>query len=220
MLHTCRGRSLALAGGCAVLLFSTARSADAQPQPSEGVYVSASALVEVKRFSGDPTTNKLDGQAFGGAFALGTSLGTRWDLEVGVDTARVTADVQQRSVTVQRKTITLQSRTRNRAMSVATLIRLRTAPHGRVQVGYLGGLSFVRLQRQFDTLAPAGTAAALVPRPFETVDYGAAPTVGIDARVVIAAHLSVVPAIHVSAFDFHDTSGVLVRPRIGIRCTF
>ncbi len=209
-----------LAGGCAAMLISAARSADAQPQPSEGMYVSVSALADVKRFSGDATTNVLNGQAFGGAVALGTSLARRWDLEVGVDAPRVTSDSQPRSVTVRRETITLQSRTGNRAMSVATLIRYRTAPRGRVQIGYLGGLSFVRLQRQFDTQGPADTPRALIPRPQELVDYDAAPTVGVDARIAIVARLSIVPAIHVSAFAFRDVSGVLVRPRIGVRWTF
>lgn len=220
MVQTRRGRSLALAGGCAALLISAARSADAQSQPPEGVYVSVSALADVKRFSGDPTTNVLDGQAFGGAVALGTSLATRWDLEVGVDTPRLTADIRPRSVTVRRSTITLQSRTRNQTVSVTTLIRFRTARRGRVQIGYLWGLSFLRLRRQFDTQAPADTPASLIPRPQELVDYGVAPTVGVDAHIAIAAHLSIVPAIHVSAFDFHNVSGVLLRPRIGVRWTF
>lgn len=220
MRRTPRRRLLTLAGGCAALLVSAARPADAQPQPAEGVYVSVGALADVKRFSGDPATNVLDGQAFGGTVALGTSLATRWDLEIGVDAPRVTSKSQARSVTFQRETITLQSNTGNRAMSVAMLIRYRTAPRARVQVGYLGGLSFVRLHRQFATQAPANTPAALIPRSQELVDYGAAPTVGVDARIAIAAHLSLVPAIHVSAFAFRDVSGVLVRPRIGVRWTF
>ena len=105
-------------------------------------------------------------------------------------------------------------------MSVAALVRYHTAPRGRVQLGYLGGVLFLRLQRQFDTQGPADTPISLIPRPLEVMDYGAAPVVGVDARITIAPHLSVVPAFHASAFEFRDVSGVLLRPRIGVRWTF
>ena len=186
----------------------------------DGVYVSVSAFVDIKRFSGDPATNVLDGQAFGGGIALGTSLAPRWDLELGVDVPAVTTDLHPRSVTLRRSIFTLQSRTRNRPSSVTALIRFRGAQRGRVQIGYFGGLSLLRLHRQFDTEAPAGTPAALIPRPHESVDYGTAPAIGVDARVDVNAHLSIVPALYLSAFSLQDVSGVLVRPRVAIRWTF
>lgn len=220
MLRIGRSRSLALAAGCGALVMSASRPAGAQTQPSEGVYVSGSALGDVKRFSGDPTTNALDGQSFGGAVTLGTSIATRWDLEIGVDVPAFTSTLQPRPVTLRRSTIALQSRTRNRTVSVATLVRFRSAPRGRVQLGYLAGLSFVRLHRKFDTLAPAGIPASLIPKPHKSVDYGAAPTAGVDAQIAIVAHLSVVPGIHASVFNLEGVSGVLLRPRIGVRWTF
>jgi len=215
-----RVRTCVLAAGCAVLLIGHARSAGAQPRSPAGTYVSVSAVADIKRFSGDVDTNVLDGQAFGGAVAIGASLTSRWDVEAGIDVPRFSDDMQSRSVTFRREIITLESRTRNRAVSFAALVRYRTAQRGRVQFGYLGGLSFVRLQRRFDTQARLGTPASLIPKPQELVDYGAAPTVGVDARVAVAGRLSLVAAVHASAFTLRDVSGVLLRPRIGVRWTF
>jgi hypothetical protein len=81
-------------------------------------------------------------------------------------------------------------------------------------------LSFVRLARRFHTAAPDGTPASLIPRPDERVDYSAAPTVGFDARIVLSDHLALVPGVHACVFRFGDESGLLVRPRIGLRWAF
>lgn len=185
-----------------------------------GFYASASVIGDVKRFSGDAETNVLDGEGFGGSVAIGSSVGSRWDVEVGVDLPRVTEVLRPRSVTVRREILTFQSRTRNRTVSVPTLIRYRPAPRGRRQLGYLAGMSFVRLERRFDTQGPEGAPASLIPRPQDLVDYGAAPTVGVDARIGIGERLSIVPAIHVSAFTLREVSGVFLRPRIGLRWQF
>jgi hypothetical protein len=144
-------------------------------------------------------------------------LGARWDAEVGVDASKFTEDVQTSSVTVRRALITLESRTRNSVLSFGALIRYRPSPHGRVQLGYLGGLSFLRLHRAFDTQGPEDTPASLIPRPQELIDYCASPTLGIDARIALVRRLSVIGAIHVSSFAVRDVSGVLLRPRIGVR---
>jgi len=206
-------------GGVAIMM-GMACAAAAQSPPAEGPYVSVSAVADVKRFSGDPATNVLDGQAAGIAAAFGSSLGARWDLEVGFDAPRDSANSRPRVVTVRREVISLQSRTRNRALSVEALIRFRARRAGRVQIGYLCGLSFLRLHRHFDTLAPADTPESLVPRPTELLSYGMAPTVGVDAHLGVTDHLIVVPAVRVSAFNFDGVSGVLLRPRIGVGWVF
>ena len=195
-------------------------AAGAQSPPADGPYVSVSGIADVKRFSGDPATNVLDGHSAGIAAAFGLSLGARWDLEVGVDAPRYSSNSRPRVVTVRREVITLQSRTRNRTLSFDTLIRFRARQGRRLRIGYLGGLSFLRLQRQFDTIAPADTPDSLVPRPTELLSYGVAPTIGLDAHLDVTDHLIVVPAIRVSAFNMDGVSGVLLRPRIGVGWVF
>ena len=199
---------------------AAASPVDAQAPISESAYVTAGTFVGIKRFSGDPTAATLDGTATGGTIAVGTSIGSRWDLQVGLDLTGFSRTLRPRDVTFQRQTITLTSVAENQVLSVATLLRFRSAPHGRVRLGYLGGLSFVRLHRRFHTDAPDGTPAGLIPRPDERVDFSAAPTVGLDARIAVTEHLSVIPGIHTCVFRFTDESGLLVRPRVGVRWAF
>lgn len=201
-------------------LFGLCAPAHAQPPARRGTYVGASLIGDIKRFSGDVTETVLDGQASGGGVVIGTALHPRWDLQLGVDVPRFTAASRDRKVTFQRKVITLQSITENRTVSVATLLRFRGARLGRVEIGYLGGLSFVRLERDFHTEAPPNTPSSLIPRPAASVAYAAGPTLGIDARLDLASHLSVVPALHATAFSASDMSGVLLRPGVSLRWTF
>ena len=78
----------------------------------------------------------------------------------------------------------------------------------------------VRMRRDFHTDAPPGTPSSLVPKPASSVAYAAGPTLGIDARIDLVSHLSVVPALHATVFSASDTSGVLLRPRVSLRWTF
>jgi hypothetical protein len=204
----------------ATLLSIAPNAAEAQTTIAESAYVTGGTFVGVKRFSGDPTEGTLDGTVPGIAIAVGTSIGSRWDLQVGVDVTGFSQTRRARDITFLRDTITLTSVVENQVTSVATLLRFRSAPHGRVRLGYLGGLSFVRLHRRFHTDAPDDTPAGLIPRPDERVDYSAAPTVGLDARIAVTEHLSVIPGIHACVFRFADESGILVRPRVGVRWAF
>jgi hypothetical protein len=184
--------------------------------------VGAGVLADVKRFSGDPSVPTLDGQAIAGAVTAGSSLSDRWDIEIGIEVPASTSHLEPHPVVVGKAgTITLQDRIQNRVIAVPVLIRFRGASYRRVQVGYLFGLSVVRLDRQFDTLAPAGTPAALVPKTHEELGYGAAPVLGFDARIAITDHLAVVPSLRVEALNVvTQVSGILIRPQAGLRWTF
>jgi hypothetical protein len=208
-----------LGGWAALLLISSPSLAEAQ-RPSSGIYVGGSALADVKRFSSDGEARTLDGEGFGGGVTLGSSLADRWDVEVGVDVPGSTETFQERTIMLRQSAFTVRSRTRNRPVSVATLVRLRHGSRGRTELGYLAGLVFLRLRRSYDTLAPAGTPDALIPRPLESVDYASAPTVGVDARVHLGSRLSIVPAFHATVFRIQGINALVLRPRVGLRWTF
>lgn len=210
-------RLFVCAAGAIVACVADAR---AQSPVSESAYFTGGAFVEVKRFSGDPTQAVLDGNSPGGALAIGTHIGEHWDLQVGLDVTGFSHTERVRTLTLQKASYTLTSVTENQVLSVATLLRYRGVAHGRWRLGYLGGLSFVRLDRRFRTSAAGGTPAGLIPRPDEAVDYSAAPTVGFDARFAVSKHLSLVPGIHACVFRFGNDGGFLVRPRIGLRWSF
>ena len=199
---------------------AVAAPAAAQAPVVERAYVTVGLFGDVKRFSGDPTESTLDGQAAGASLAMGTFIGSRWGLQVALDMSGFSRTEHPRDVTFQRDTITLTSVAENQALSVSSLLRFRASSHGRVRLGYLGGLTFVRLYRKFHTTAPTGTPSALIPKPDERVDYSAAPTVGIDARIQLTEHLSLVPGLQACVFRFSDESGLLLRPRIGVRWAF
>jgi hypothetical protein len=203
-----------------LLSLGVSRSASAQASPRPGVYVSASVLADVKRFSGDPAEPVLDGEAFGANVTVGTRVHRRWDLQLGVDVPRFTETTRERTVTFQRSTIALQSTTRDQALSIATLVRFRAAQHRRIQIGYLAGMSIVRLRRDLSTAGPPRTPASLIPKPSSTVTYGAAPTLGMDARVAVTSRISIVPGVHAYVFNSQDAGGVFVRPRIALRWDF
>jgi hypothetical protein len=194
-------------------------AARAQAVP-ESAYVTGGVFADVKRFSGDPGESILDGNAAGGAIAVGTHIGSHWDLQLGLDMTGFSRTERPRVITLQKETFTLTSVVENQVISVATLLRYRATPHGRVRLGYLAGLSFIRLDRRFHTEAAEGTPNGLIPKPDEAVDYSAAPTVGLDARIAMTGHLSIVPGIHACVFRFGNDSGLLVRPRVGIRWAF
>lgn len=209
-----------LRAAAAAFLLLCAASARAQTPITERAYVTAGAFADVKRFSGDPSEAILDGTVAGGAIAIGTSIGNRWDVQLGVDATGFSRTERHRETTFQKTTIALTSIAENQALSVSTLLRFRAARHGRLRLGYLGGLSFVRLHRRFHTEAPPKTPAGLIPKPSSRVDYSAAPTVGIDARIALTNHLALIPGIHACVFRFGDESGLLVRPRVGVRWAF
>jgi hypothetical protein len=211
-------RSLSILG-FTLLVVGPATRAVAQPAPRGNVYAGGSLLFEIKRFSGDRADNVLDGESLGLTLALGSAVAARWDAEVDVDVAPSTENVREQSVILGRSTIPIQSITTNRAVTVAALLRFRPPRRGRVQFGYLAGMSIVSFRRHFKTLAP-DVPSSLVPLPSESLDYAAAPAIGVDAQVDLARHLAIVPGLIVTAFDAEDSGGLLLHPRVGVRWTF
>lgn len=203
-----------------VAIVAAAESAHAQASPNGRAYVSASLIGDIKRFGGDVDDPLFDGETIGAAVAIGVAVHPRWDLLAGVDVPRYTATSRERHVTFQRNVITLQSITENQTLSVNTLARFRGPGRGRVQFGYLAGLSIVRFRRNSHTEAPPNTPSALIPRADGTVGYAAGPTVGFDARVAVSPHLSVVPGLYATVFNVTETNGLVVRPRLSLRWTF
>lgn len=205
---------------CAALVLNVAERAAAQGASSQRPYAGGAIFGDFKWFSGADDQHVLDGHAAGGGIVVGAPVGRRWDLELDVDAPGFSRTSRPYEVTFKRSVITLESATRNRMMSVATIVRLQGARRGRLSVGYRGGLAFLVLRREHSTAAPAGTPASIIPKPFVTTDFTAAPVVGADVRIAFGPHLSLVPAIEASAFRFDDASGVVVRPRLGVHWRF
>jgi hypothetical protein len=204
----------------AAVLAMTTGSARAQQPGSDRIFVGASVFGEVKRFSGEPGEALLDGNTVGLGLVVGTAIHPRWDLQLGVDMPRETSTSRDRTVTLGKNSYTLQSVTSNRTLSVGALVRLRGRRVGRVQFGYLGGISFIRLRRDAHTEGAANVPSGLIPRPVSFIDYSAAPTLGFDARIILSEHFSLLPGIHATVVNFEPDTGILLWPRVGVRWRF
>ena len=202
------------------VLAMTAGSARAQQPSSDRIFIGASVFGEIKRFSGEPGEALLDGNAVGVGVVVGTAIHPRWDLQLGVDIPRETSTSRDRSVTLGKNSYVLQSITTNRTLSVGALVRLRGRRVGRVQFGYLGGISFIRLRRDAHTEASADTPSGLIPRPASFIDYSAAPTLGFDARISLSEHFSLLSGLHATVVNFEPDTGILLWPRVGVRWRF
>ena len=204
----------------AAVLVTTPGAVRAQEPAADRFFVGASLVGEIKRFSGEPGEALLDGNTIGLGLVVGTAVHPRWDLQLGVDIPRETSTARERIVTLGKNSYTLQSITANRTLSVGALVRLRSRRIGRVQFGYLGGISFVRLRRDAHTDAGEDVPSGLIPRSVSFIDYSAAPTLGFDARIIVSEHLSVLPGIHATIVNFEPDSGILLWPRVGVRWRF
>jgi len=216
-----------LAAGACVLALGRAAPLGAQGARPGALYVTGAVLADVKRFSGNPSENVLDGDAVGGLVGVGTVVGSRWELELALDLSRSTAVAVDRSVLLRQTRFTLETTTRNRPTTVDALVRFRPSPDRRVSAGFAAGLSIVRLRQDVETqVSPAGYPAVLIPAPVSAIQYSAAPTIGADALIRMGRRLSIVPALSATIATARDITGqrdipaVLLRPRVGVRWTF
>src|SRR5262249_4481723 len=142
------------------------------------IFVTGAVFGDVKRFSGDTATNVLNGSTVGGGGRLGVFLGSSWTVETGADVGgytTVTRNVPQLVGKGAPLPPRRQSRTGNRLIAATTLVGFHPDAKGRVRLGYLGGLTLLRVTRKTDTLL----AGVVQPNEREAIDYVPAATIGI-----------------------------------------
>jgi hypothetical protein len=185
------------------------------------VFVTGALFGDLKRFSGDPATNVLDGDSVGGGGRLGAFVAPQWTLELGVDAGASTTALRGTPLPAA-KGMALpplrQSRTRNRLIATTVLVGFHPSTTRRVQFGYFGGLTLLRVTRRSDTLI-AGVAQ---PNEREVIDLVPAATMAAEARVAISQHLAIVPEIRVLTFSLSPPApaGFAIRPGVALRWTF
>lgn len=134
-------------------------------------------------------------------------------------------------------------RTTERLTTLATSVWARQALSARVSLVYLAVVGFHRTSQESSTTferagavaglgaladligavpgaeRPGGpTSAALLPFPTTTrfVSYSTRPLVGVDARVTMTDHVSLVPSLRLHGIE----AGWLLRPSVGLAWTF
>jgi hypothetical protein len=185
------------------------------------VFVTGALFGDLKRFSGDPATNVLDGDSVGGGGRLGAFVAPQWTLELGVDAGAFTTALRDSplpAVKGMALPVLRQSRTRNRLIATTVLVGFHPSTRRHVQFGYFGGLTLLRVTRRSDTLI-AGVAQ---PNEREVIDLVPAATMAAEARVGISQHLAIVPEIRVLTFSLSPPApaGFAIRPGVALRWTF
>jgi len=182
---------------------------DASALAQTRVFVSGDVFADHKRFSGN-SDSTLNVTRAGGGGGVGVQVSTRWDVRGEVEVGSTTTITQPLLPPIT----AFQSRTENRIAAFSALVGFSPASGSRVQFTVLGGISFLHVQTDIDSV-PSG----LVVVRGSTVDNVATPTVGAEVPITLSSHISIVPALRVHAFTLRRdaVSGFAIRPGIGIR---
>jgi hypothetical protein len=192
----------------ALLLLALSEPAVAQSH----VFVSGDLFADHKRLSGNSTDSTLTTTRAGGGASVGYQGSDRWDVRGEVEIGATTTVSREILPTVT----AFKARTRNQISAVSALVGFSPATAARVRFTVLGGISFLHVKTQFDSI-PSG----LVVIPHTNIDNVVAPTVGVEMPLMLGAHFSVVPGMRAKAFSLRTdgTSGFLILPGVAIRWT-
>lgn len=190
----------------ALLLLALSEPALAQ----SGVFVSGDIFADHKRFSGNSTDSTLNVTGTGGGGGAGYQVSDRWDVRGEVEVGGTTTIREELVPNVT----AFQSRTRNQITAFTALVGFSPATGSRVRFTVLGGISFLHVATEFDSVPPG-----LVVLAHTDIDNVVSPTVGVEMPVMLGAHFSVVPALRVNAFALRTNgiNGFALRPGIAVR---
>jgi hypothetical protein len=201
--------------GIVGLLFAVDASA-------QSVVATAGVYRESKRFSGDPELNVLDTDARGGQLAVGTMALPRFIVAVEIGLGSESSATRTTSVAFAGQTIDLQTEYTNRLTTWSVLAGLRGVETGRLQLTYLGGVTFSHLVRH---ITPDAQSPILRPAPppttSTTVDNVTGPAVGVDVAVRAARHVAVVFFLRAHGLRVSsDLAAFSIRPGVGAQFSF
>jgi hypothetical protein len=232
-------------------LLILARAAAAQ----DTGYVNAGGFADMKRFG---STNgpyhystpdqklSLDGTGAGGSVRVGTFLIRQLSLELSIDVGSSTkGDLPNpyRLLAFPQPVPTRQLKARTAFAAVSTVVGFHPESHGRVRLGYLGGLSFVRGTYKSDypnygvpvplltVGSPISAGSVPVPIAFPPIvtiatltqrDNKLGVVLGFEAAMDMTKHLAVVPDIRALTFSAPNAGPrvFLIRPGVSVRWSF
>ncbi len=235
----------------ALLLTLMASTASAQSR----LYVGGAALADIRRFDSveyDPRVlasafggSPMDGTSVGGGLRVGTFLHPFWSLELAADKgSRSTTEFRNPIETLPTRSSTLrlpELSSSTRFLTVSTVVGFHPAKTGRVRLGYLGGLTFVRGTYEseipdfsylptltFTDLSSvvAGLSSVTLPLPGITArtlrrtDNSAGGIVGFEAAIDVSQRFALVPGVRAIVFSDREQSVFLIRPEAAVRWSF
>jgi hypothetical protein len=223
----------------ALLVFLAAR-----PSAAQAVFVEGGAFVGIERLShtttqpGNPSLVDLSGTTAGGEVSAGTFLSPQWSVRAELAVPNLLKKttttqppipqpllstfpgISQPGVVLPIPISASQLVERDyRAPGVAVLVGYHTARQHSIEVGFLGGFTFLE-ERQHTFTQTSFTRGGIVISPqvteATTFTYRAAAAAGLDVDIAVASHLSLVPQIRAAVF----TGSVSVRPAAALRWIF
>jgi hypothetical protein len=182
---------------------------------------------DLARFLGVNSTGE-DGEALGFNVKLGRAITDRWGVEV--EFAR-TGEFEHRAPfaipAVIRETLDLrvslpafEFEAERQHTMIAALAFVRQELGERVDLSYLGGISFNRVETEQTYTGPRILIYPPIAVPnYETIEYGVGPTVGVEAAFKFGA-AAVTTGVRLQSAIGGSRSGWLIRPNVGMRWTF
>jgi hypothetical protein len=178
------------------------------------------------RMAGGETS--ADDAALGFNVRIGRELGERWGVEL--EFARTGEFESQASIAlpaVLRETLDLRvpfygfdyKAERTQTM-IAALAWVRQDLGERVELGYLGGISFNRVETEQEYTGPRILIYPPISVPgYESIDYGIGPEVGVEVAVKFGS-AAVTSGIRLQSAIGGTRGGWLIRPNVGMRWRF
>ena len=207
----------------------------ATPAAAQSTYVGASLVGDIARVSKiefDEDFAPLigadaaqDGEALGFNAKVGRELGERWGVEL--EFAR-TGEFETRSVAaipalfperLDLRVPPLEFESEQTHTMIGALAFLRQELGTRVELSFLGGISFNRVETEHEYTGPRILIFPPVPVPsYEQTTYGVGPAVGLEAAYKFGA-AAITGGVRLQTIGGNG-SGWLIRPNVGMRWTF
>jgi hypothetical protein len=227
----------------AFVLFIATMPAAAQTSPS--TYIGVSVIGEFAHFGGVDVDGAAlsavtgfdtsrNGKTIGVGVFLGRALGERWGVEFEFVRGGTIKERQTQAIgaglgggaigvgptAIPNFEFSVESEQQHTSFGAIAWARQELG--ARVDLSFLGGVSFNRVEAEQEIAISASTVGMLLPIPREsnTVRYGVGPVVGLEAAIDIAEHVALTGGLRVRGLNVTSLSGWLVQPAAGLRWVF
>ena len=211
----------------------------AVPAFAQSAYVGAAVGMDIARYDHIEFSGSDDfdpsGEAVNFSLRLGTAVGQNWGVELGF-TRPATIERESsfgypiplgaRNVAVLAAVSPdsgiaipiFESRTRieRRNTTLETVGWVAQPVSSRVDLVYVGGVAFNRIVEEVSFEFSRRIAGIVVPNSTRSVSYDIGPLAGLDARIALTDHVTLVPGLRLQGIGGNSGQGWLLRTSAGL----
>lgn len=216
-------------------------AAPAAAQSERDTYVGGSLLGEFGRFGGVDIDDDIIGiptafpssantTTIGFSINAGRAISDRWGVEFAFARGGTSEkELRQRAIPTLIDVLPgllpipeFEIETAQQHTTFDATVWLRNELSERIDLLFLGGASFNRVEREqaISVGDPVFRALLPIPRESETVSYGVGPVVGAEAVIDIADHVAMTGGVRIHGINVGGLGGWLIRPAVGLRWSF